>query len=51
MGLHLGIDLSLTGLVARQGGDATPGGAADVILLESGDGILLEDGSSFIELE
>jgi hypothetical protein len=33
------------------GGDATPGGASDVILLENEDGILLEDGSSFIELE
>lgn len=30
--------------------DPTPGGAANVLLLESGDGLLLEDGS-FILLE
>jgi len=33
------------------GGDSTPGGANDVILMEDAGGILLEDGTSFIQLD
>jgi hypothetical protein len=35
----------------RIGGDPTPGGASDVLLLANGtDGLLLVDGSSFLKL-
>jgi hypothetical protein len=38
-------------LLGGSSGDVTPGGATDVILLENGDGLLLEDGTSFFTLE
>jgi hypothetical protein len=35
----------------RRGGDPTPGGASDVLLLANGtDGLLLVDGTSFLKL-
>ena len=32
-------------------GDSTPGGTNDVVLMENSGGILLEDGTSFIQLD
>lgn len=41
----------LCALSSPRGGNSTPGGVNDVLLLQSGDGILLQDGSSFIRLQ
>jgi hypothetical protein len=47
----LGLGLGFEFIYVPSGGDATPGGATDVILLENDDGLLLEDGTSFFTLE
>lgn len=45
------IGLSLSISQGRAGGDQTPGGANDVLLLTNGtDGLLLVDGASFLKL-
>lgn len=47
-----GITTTITHPDGSGGGDTTPGGASDALLLEDGTfGVLLEDGTSFLLLE